>query len=581
MKLSSVKYADGITKGKQTKFGGLNHNLGAGDGELWDMRNMTSDHYPLLASRAPRMLYKTLENPNGLFSWKELCWVDGTGFYYGGELKGAVTAGEKTFAALGVYIVILPDKAYYNTLDGKFGSLESVWEGTSLTFTNGLLFDEDAEANTLRAAGVKWEDYFQAGDAVTIAGAAQRPENNKTSVIREIDGDKLYFYEYVFRLNGASGTTPITETGSLSVSRTMPDLLYICENENRLWGCAGSTIYSSKLGDIFNWNVFDGLDTDSYAADVGSAGIFTACVSFLGHPVFFKEENIYKVYGSFPSNFEVMGSASLGVAEGSSRSLAISSEMLFYLSRAGVMVYSGGIPQPVGGALGLERFSGAVGGSDGLKYYISMAVVGDAVLSVPQTTGDGETRADNDRPYKLYVYDPQKRTWHTEDETNVKYFARSGGNLYFLNDEGEIWATKHPPSVDGTLFTKEGTAPLNGDGVTRDAEDSVPYKDEGAVNWWAEFADFTDNDSNKKGISKIQIRMELDAGAKAEIFMKFDSRGRWESVAKISNRKGKKSYYLPIVPRRADHYRLKIQGVGGCRVYSLVREYYSGSELKS
>ena len=43
----------------------------------------------------------------------------------------------------------------------------------------------------------------------------------------------------------------------------------------------------------------------------------------------------------------------------------------------------------------------------------------------------------------------------------------------------------------------------------------------------------------------------------------------------------KRSYYLPIIPRRGDHYRMKIVGKGGCRIYSLVREYYSGSELKS
>ena len=65
---------------------------------------------------------------------------------------------------------------------------------------------------------------------------------------------------------------------------------FICENENRLWGCKEDTIYSSKLGDPFNWNVFDGLSTDSYAVNVRIDGDFTACCSYLGYPVFFKEE---------------------------------------------------------------------------------------------------------------------------------------------------------------------------------------------------------------------------------------------------------------------------------------------------
>lgn len=298
MKLPQISYADGIKTAKQDEFAGLNHNLGAKDGELWDMRNLCSDYHPLLATRQRRMLYKTLQAPGGLFCWDKLCWVDGTTFYYDGAAKGTVTAGQKTFTALGVYIVIFPDKAYYNTAADEFGNLEATWTGASLTFTNGKLYEEDAEANCIQAAGVNWADYFKAGDAVTIAGCTKHPENNKTPVIREIDGDKLYFYEYIFTLDGEDGVTPYTETGELSVSRTVPDLLFVCENENRLWGCDKTTIYASKLGDIFNWNVYDGLATDSYSVDTGSAGSFTACISYLGYPIFFKEDHIYKVYGS-------------------------------------------------------------------------------------------------------------------------------------------------------------------------------------------------------------------------------------------------------------------------------------------
>ena len=189
MRLPQVSYADGIKTAKQDEFAGLNHNLGAKDGELWDMRNLCSDYSPLLATRSRRMLYKTLQDPGGLFCWDKLCWVDGTTFYYDGVAKGTVTASRKTFTALGAYIVIFPDKAYYNTAADEFGNLEATWTGASLTFTNGKLYEEDAEANCIQAEGVNWEDYFKAGDAVTIAGCTKHTENNKTPVIREIDGD--------------------------------------------------------------------------------------------------------------------------------------------------------------------------------------------------------------------------------------------------------------------------------------------------------------------------------------------------------------------------------------------------------
>ncbi len=538
MKLPSMKYADGIVKGQQVKFGGLNHNLGAGDGELWQMENLTGDYAPLLATRGRRYLFRRLTEPGGIFSWEGLCWAAEKAFWYKGERKGPLTAGKKTFAALGAYVVILPDKAYYNTLTDEFGHLESAWEGRELTFENGLLYEETAEANTIRAPGVKWENYFRAGDAVTISGCTKHQKNNKTPIIREIDGDKLYFYEYVFELDGDGGTTPYTETGALSIKRTVPDLRYICENENRLWGCDGNTIYASKLGDIFNWNVFDGVATDSYAVDTGSAGEFTGCVSFLGYPVFFKEDHIYKVYGSMPSNFEVMGSATMGVAAGSAGSLAIAGETLFYLSRAGVVAYSGGIPQPISGALGLERYQNAVAGSDGLKYYISMENVNGG--------------------WSLFVYDTQRGVWHREDDTRATHFARWGGNLYLLRTDGEVWIIGRPQGIDQTAEGWEET-----------------------IHWLAEFGDFVEGNPNKKGVSKIQIRLELEEKAEVQVFLQFDTDGEWQKVSSALEEGVKRSYYLPIIPHRGDHYRMKLEGRGGCRIYSIVREYYSGSELKS
>ncbi len=532
MKLPSMKYADGITKGKQVKFRGLNHSKGAEDGDLWDMRNLTSDHYPVLATRAPRLIHKKLESPGGVFSWEGLCWVDGGKFFFRGEEKGQVAPGRKSFASMGAYVLIFPDKRYYNVETDTFGSMEACWEGDKLTFGDGLLYGEAAEANCITAAGVSWNDHFYAGDAVTITGCTTRPENNKSIIIRAIDGDKLYFYENSFSLG--DGNT-YSETGNLQIARQVPDLVAVCENENRLWGCSGNTIYASKLGDIFNWSVYDGLDTDSYAVDTGSAGAFTGCATYGGYPVFFKEDHIYKVYGSEPSNFEVMGSSTMGLAEGCAGSLAIAGEVLFYLGRNGVVAYTGGIPQPMNAPFGMKRFKNAVAGSDGLKYYISMQ--------------------DEAGAWGLYVYDTQRGVWHKEDESCVTHFTRYDGNLYMLTEEGQILITG--PAQD----PPEGT------------------EEEAAVEWFAEFADFTQENPNKKGVSKLQLRLELDAGAAVQAELMFDSDGQWVAAGSVISEGRKRSCYLPIVPRRADHYRLRLRGTGGCRIYSLVREYYTGSEL--
>lgn len=548
MKLPKVKFASGITKPRQTGFGGLNHSAGAGDGELWDMKNLSSDHYPLLATRQKRMKYGSLHSPGGLFSWEELCWVDGTDFCFAGEVKGQVTKGEKVFASMGSRIVIFPDKCCYDIETGEFRSLESRWTGTAY-FISGTYAGVEAFANTLTADGVNWADYFRVGDAVIIDQEESAFEGPPfpigPMVIREMEYDSdreqgaLRFYENTFAsLVNKQGDIEIgTRLNGITVKRTVPDLKFVCESENRLWGCDDTTIYACKLGDVFNWNVFDGLETDSYAVDTGSAGAFTGCITFRGYPTFFKEEHIYKVYGSTPSNFEVLGGATLGLASGSSRSLAVAGEVLFYLNRSGVMAYTGGIPQPIGAAFGTKRFRNAAGGSDGLKYYVSM---------------EDETHC-----WGLYVYDTQRGLWHKEDDTHVIHFAGWGGNLYFLNDKGELWIAgnvQDPPAE----ATEEPT-----------------------VEWMAEFADFDADEPNKKGISKVQIRLELEEGAEAQVWLMCDSDGVWRTVGNIMGEGVKHGYYLPTIPRRADHYRLKITGSGACKIYSIAREHYIGSELRS
>ena len=522
--IEQPQYSDGIRQVKQAKFAGLNHNEGAGDGELYSMKNLCSDYYPLLATRPKRRLVRTLAKPNGLFAWEKLCWVDGTDFYYDGSVKGSVADSAKSFAAINGYIIIAPDMKYYNIYSDRFGSLESSITH-AVTFKDGTLYGEPATQNTIKATGVNWGNYFNPGDAISISGTTH---NNTSVIIREIAGDEMHFYEYSFT-NGTENNARL--------AREVPTLKHMIENENRLWGCNDTTIFVSKLGDPFNFNVFDGLETDSFAADTGSAGKFTGAVSFLGYPTFFKERKIYKVYGSVPSNFEVLGSSTLGLAEGSGESLAIAGEALLYLNRNGMCMFTGGIPTPICKAFGNERYKNAVAGSDGLKYWISMQ--------------DGQDR------WHLFCYDTQKGQWHEEDDTHVIHMAYSEGNLYMLSADGKLWITgniQNPPA-------------------------STAEED---FEWEAEFTDFVDDSPDKKDLRKILIRADLDEGAACEVWLQLDSDGNWfkPQDGKLEE-ETKRSYYLAIIPRRADHYRMKLTGKGGCRVYSITRELSIGSPYKS
>lgn len=524
--LPDMKYSDGITKRQQLQFRGYNHNPFAQDGEIWDMENMSADAYPLLQPRKSRHRLQDLGKPNGIFSADGLYWVDGTALYRDGVQIGQVSDNRKRWAAMGRYVLILPDKLYFDTQTEELKPMEASWSGQA-TLKDGTYAGIQAKGNTLYAQGQAFATLFRVGDAVTISGCTLHPENNKTPIIREIDGENLRFYENVFTVGEGGDAETVT------VKREMPELEMMCQHEGRLWGCAGDTIYSSKQNDPLNWNVFDGLTDDSFFVPVSSPGAFTGCISYRGYVYFFKEDAIYRIYGDRPSNFQVMPSASLGVAVGSERSLAVAGETLFYLSRAGVMAFAGGVPQSVAQAFGQEIYCDGVAGSDGTKYYISMK----------NSAGVGQ----------LFVYDTASGLWHREDETRAVGFAWADG-LHCLTEEGMRWTTELSEPAPEDTQTEAG-----------------PYS-------WVEFGDFTEADPNKKGVSKLHLRMELEEGAMVDILLQFDSNGVWHNVRSLTAGR-KRSYYLPIVPRRCDHFRIKIKGFGQWRLFSLAKECYSGSEL--
>ena len=573
MKLPRLPYADKIRQSVQVKFGGVDRGAGAEDGTVRDMRNLWSGDAPRLSVRPGRRLLRTLETPNGLFVCGErVFWVDGTTLYCDGAAvpwasglpvggsypsgtggEAVMTNTEKVFCALGERVLIWPDKVMARPAPSAGSAGSSLGEGATpsvslaadsslgegaayvleplemsvtlnATFTDGTYAGETAEANTIQAAvsTFRWSDYFSVGDGVTISGASDAA-NNATLVVREIDGSALRFYENSFTVNSTAAT--------ITVAREVPDLDFLCVNENRVWGCKGDTVRCCMLGDPRNWNVFDGVSTDAWSWDTGTAGEFTAAVSFLGYPCFFKERQIFKVYGNRPKNYETMSAADLGVAAGSGKSLAVANETLFYLSRTGIMAYSGGIPVPVGTELG-GRFRNAVGGSDGLRYYVSMA----------DEAGQG----------RLYVYDALRAMWHIEDETEALFLAsQSAGSVLCLETGGEMWTTD---SAAG------GTA-------------------EEPVSWYAEFADYTMDSPNKKGVSKLLVRLEPASGSTAGVSIQYDSDGVWRSVASLTAQQ-KRSWVLPVIPRRCDHFRVRLSGIGPCIVHSLTVESYTGSALQ-
>ena len=323
-----------------------------------------------------------------------------------------------------------------------------------------------------------------------------------------------------------------TQSGAITVSRKMPIMDFVFENQNRLWGCrygensAGETvneIYASKLGDFKNWQCYQGVSTDSYTASCGTDGEWTGAISFLGKPTFFKENYIHTVYGSYPAQYQINSTVARGVQQGSNKSLAIINEVLYYLSSEGVCTYNGSLPVNISNAFGDIRYHGGIAAGFNGKYYISMR---------------------NNSPV-LMVYDTKRSLWHKEDNADIEYMCSVADDIYYIED-GNFRA----------MFS--GT-------------DSSP------VPWFAETGEYGLSMPDSKYISRLNLRLALDRDANAMISIQYDSSGIWEKLCNIT-RRDIKPFTLPIKPRRCDHFRLKIEGNGGMRIYSISKTISQGGD---
>lgn len=580
----------------QTSFLGYNHTENCKDGEFFDMKNLSSDLYPVLSTRRNRGVYNY---PSGQGNYKAkvlivkdaLCYVSGNKFYINNnavldfDIPAVVdekgNEKEITLVSMGAYVVIFPQMLYLNTANREDrGSLNAEHAAKKVDFSlakadgtdYGALSTEKPEVDEngnpkatyyldttttpnvvrqysetskswtpvpttyVKISTVGIDQKFQVGDGIKISGIDNEDLShlNGANVIQSIGEGYITITgiiskSFVLDLEGSEGKEVL-------FSRKAPEMDFVVESQNRLWGCKygfvdGKTvneIYACKLGDFKNWNCFAGISSDSYAASVGSDGFFTGAITFQGNPIFFKENCLHKVFGTVPANYQIQETACNGVQKGSGRSLAIVNNVLFYKGNNGVYSYDGSLPVFASPEFGLSSYDSAVAGGFGNKYYISMRDV-------------------DRKKYVMFVYDRQKGLWHKEDELFVKQFVSDGNNVYFLSDDDKIH----------TIFGDSSTGKRFG--------------------WFAETGVIGKESPDKKILKKITARVKLPPGSRILFFAEYDSFGGWQYLFSMESRT-MQTFSVPIRINRCDHFRLRIEGTGEAQIHSISKTLQEGSD---
>ena len=188
--------------------------------------------------------------------------------------------------------------------------------------------------------------YFSEGDEITVSFSGDTEPNTYT--VKEVSGKKITITG-TFQTEG-------TTTEDATLSWKYPTLSCVCESDNRIWGAEGNTIYASALGDPEHFFEYKGVSTDGYAVAVGTDGAFTACCPYSGAVLFWKEDRLHKVLGSYPAQYEVYTYQIPGVQKGCEKSLTNIGEVLYYQGKNGIYAFTGGTPELISEKFGLRRF---------------------------------------------------------------------------------------------------------------------------------------------------------------------------------------------------------------------------------
>jgi hypothetical protein len=563
-----------------------------------------------------------------------VCWIDGTKLRIGvgntvdlSDLGFEESDTNRSIVKLGAYLIIVPDMIYVNTVDTEDkGVIEDSIEDTTSEYTLTVC---DYEGNQVRFVGGSTPT-GEEGES----GASTKPKNGdmwlktgnepKLSRYNEETGEWYEIVSYIkitatkqsdpiigtetvyflfkkelaagdcVHISGiddaVNGKRQLAKTSEVSIllqgilnqiqvkvkastgspvviKRVIPKIDYVCEAGNRLWGCRYgkdghenfvNEIYCSARGDFFRWIQGEATNEDAPVTfSVGTDGVWTGCINYGGYPTFFKQNSIHRVSGYGASGFALQEAPCMGVQSGAERSLAVVNNILYYKADHCIMAYDGTVPVNVSDRLGrLSVYNRAVGGACGGKYYVSMWV--------HRPDESGKTVSKNP---VLYALDTEKGLWHKEDETECESMASYGDNLYFVE------VCRSANKVEHKI--KAVKIPVRDEYLGLELKETE--KEPAMIPWYAETGVIGLESPDSKYISRLTIRLQLDVGASVRVLVQYDSSGYWKQIAG-TEADTMRTVTMPVMPARCDHMRLRLEGVGGCKVYSITKTMENGEE---
>ncbi len=363
---------------------------------------------------------------------------------------------------------------------------------------------------------------------------------------------------------------PIGELGGI-VSNQGINFKFLLPYNNRMFACnaKGDCTYSSVIGRLYDFTTLEDGEASADWIEVNSNGVFTAITAFGGNVYYFKENCVHKLYGSSPSDWQLVMLPINGVEDGAHGSLAVENDICIYKSTDGFYYFDGSSSVKISDNLGTHFTQRTVDGENirpkDAKYHA--VIYKGKYYCLVNDNSIGAT--------SLYTYDIQNGIWCCEENLEklprgietITDLVKTSKDIYALipNYYGDYHADykdiRFIPLCGGDEFYKDG------------------YTYESIFDWCVISGRLTLSTPNIKEINKIQIRAEGSEWTSVKATLIADENENEIASFEFKPRK-LNTFQFPLKPLRCDNVKLKLEGQGFCIIHSITLSVSERTEYR-
>ena len=290
---------------------------------------------------------------------------------------------------------------------------------------------------------------------------------------------------------------------------------------NRVVGCRKKQICACAELNVAKWQNEKDEEADlingPFLKNYEMKSEFTACTTYKNRAIFFNEDEMFEFNGKNSSQFTLTKIADIGCLN--RNCLCETDGKLYFLSKGGLMRYTGSFPERVSDKISLfpqkenEMFSSSIGGANG-KLYLRITQNGKTVV---------------------YTFDTKNGNFSKEDSVLAVCYASSSGKTFFA-DKNCVYELDCEEESDAGCFDWE---------IVSQKIHNDNYKTRGCVN--------------------IELCMFNALPSRVEIFASFDE-GEFEMIG-ASLFSGTKTICIPVLHRQMRNLQIKLRGTGEARIH--------------